>query len=87
MALSKDVYRELEDILGTEHISEDLAIMDTYAYTGQHTAALEGADVKYRYHTRPEAVVLPGSTRPVSLNQNWTVPEASSNSSLCNIST
>jgi glycolate oxidase len=65
MALSKDVYRELEDILGPENISEDLAIMDTYAYTGQHTAALEGADIKYRYHTRPEAVVLPGSTQDV----------------------
>lgn len=63
--LSKDVYRELEDILGPENISHDQAVLDAYAYTGQHTAAFEGAAIKYRYHISPEAVVLPGCTKDV----------------------
>ena len=32
MALTKDNYRELEDIVGTENISEDEAILEGYAF-------------------------------------------------------
>lgn len=59
MALSRDVYRELEDILGPENISEDPAILDGYAFQ-----PLGGVHLG-RYFTRPEAVVLPGSTEDV----------------------
>ena len=65
MTLAKDTYREFEDILGPNNISDDPAVMETYAYTGQHTAAFQGADIKYRYHQKAEAVLLPGSTADV----------------------
>jgi glycolate oxidase len=71
MTLSRDAYRELEDILGPEYISEDLAIIDTYAFTGQHSQALAGAAVEYRFHIRPEAIVLPGSTEDVQKIIKW----------------
>lgn len=60
MTFSKDVYRELEDILGTENISDDLAILEGYTFQ-----PMGGAQVGMRYFTRPEAIVLPGSTKEV----------------------
>ena len=60
MALSRDVYRELEDIVGPENISEDLAVLDGYAF--QRVGGLTLGDP---YFLRPEAVVLPGSTEEV----------------------
>ena len=66
MILSRDAYRELEDILGPENVSEDLAILDAYAFigfgVGVGVGGWRGAD---RYAMRPEAVVLPGSTKEV----------------------
>jgi glycolate oxidase len=64
MALPRDVYRELEDILGPENISEDPAVLDAYAYFGAFM--LEPSPrPEERYLLRPEAVVLPGSTKEV----------------------
>jgi glycolate oxidase len=60
MSLKQDVYRELEDIVGTENISEDLAVLEGYAFQ-----PWGGAEKGIRYFERPEAVVLPGSTREV----------------------
>ena len=60
MALPRDVYRELEDILGSENISEDLAVLDGYAY--QWPGELMGAG---RFTPRAGAVVLPGNTEEV----------------------
>ena len=59
MTLSKDVYREFEDVIGTENISEEPAVLDGYAF--QPFIGLFAG----RYLTRPEAVVLPGSTADV----------------------
>jgi glycolate oxidase len=60
MALTKDNYRELEDILGPENISEDEAVLEGYAFQ-----PLNGALLGKRFFQRPEAVVLPGSTKEV----------------------
>jgi glycolate oxidase len=59
LALPGDVYRELEDILGPENISEDMAVIDGYAFQRLSPGSLNP------YLLRPEAVVLPGSTEDV----------------------
>lgn len=64
MALLRDVYRELEDILGPENISEHLAVLDAYTYFGSFMLMLSPKP-EHRYQTRPEAVLLPGSTEEV----------------------
>jgi glycolate oxidase len=65
MALRKDIYRELEDILGPENVSEDPVILDAYTFAGQHSQPLPGPEIKYRYYERPEAVVMPENTGEV----------------------
>ena len=60
MALTKDDYRVLEDIVGTENISEDEAVLEGYAFQ-----PLNGALYNQRFFRRPEAVVLPGNTNDV----------------------
>ena len=60
MSLKHEVYRELEDIVGMENLSEDLAVLDGYAFQ-----PWGGAEKGIRFFERPEAVVLPGSTRDV----------------------
>ncbi len=62
MALPRDAYQELVDILGPENISEDPAILDTYSHLG---FGITGPKAKDRFGSRPEAVVLPGSTEDV----------------------
>ncbi|OGO19018.1 MAG: hypothetical protein A2144_06835 [Chloroflexi bacterium RBG_16_50_9] len=60
MALSRDVYRELEDIVGPENLSEDLAVLDAYAFQ-----PMGGAAQGKRFFMKPEATVLPGSAKDV----------------------
>ena len=60
MTLKRDVYRELEDVVGTDNISEDLAVLDGYAFQ-----PWGGAEKGIRFFNRPEAVVLPGNTKEV----------------------
>lgn len=60
MVLSKDVYLELEDILGPENLSEDLAILEGYAY--MNVFGLVGPRPEDKYLTRPAAVALPSTT-------------------------
>lgn len=63
MALSRDIYRELEDIVGPDNISEDLAVIDGYSYQrfGEVQVPREGD----RFCPRAEAIVMPGSTKEV----------------------
>jgi glycolate oxidase len=63
MALSKDVYRELEDMLSPENLSEDPATLEGYAY--QNNFGPVSTKPEDRYLPRPEAVALPGSTEEV----------------------
>jgi glycolate oxidase len=62
MAFSRDAYRELEDIVGPENISSDFTVLDGYTFTG--TYGLKSIDARYQAF-RPEAVILPGSTKEV----------------------
>jgi glycolate oxidase len=59
MTLARNAYREFEDILGPEYISEDPAVLDGYAFFFRQGGK------KILFFTRPEAVVLPGSTEDV----------------------
>jgi len=62
MALLKEAYQALEDVVGPDNISEDPAILDSYAY--QWLAELINPDGGH-FMTRPEAVALPGCTEEV----------------------
>ncbi len=62
MALSKDAYQALEGIVGPENVSEEPAVLDSYAF--QWAAELCHPDAT-RFMWRPEAAVLPGSTEEV----------------------
>lgn len=61
MALSKEAYQALEDIVGPDNISEEPAILDSYAY--QMNAELKWNGSKFGL--RPEAAIVPGSTEEV----------------------
>ena len=60
MALRKNVYRILEDIVGQQNISKEPVILDTYAF--QYLAeTISGT----KFCTRPEAVLLPCNVEEV----------------------
>ena len=61
MALARDIYRELEDVLGPENISEDPVVIESYAFPTR-AAAAGRKDV---YVPRFEAITLPKDTREV----------------------
>ena len=64
MALTREVYEALENIVGSENITEEPATLDSYAY--QWMAELV-TDVTggSKFFDRPEAVLMPGSTEDV----------------------
>jgi len=57
MALNKDLYRALEDVLGPEYISDDPVILDSYAWRMNKPAT--------RFVPRFEAITLPETTAQV----------------------
>jgi len=60
MTLESKVYKALEDIVGLENISQEPAILDSYAFQ------MGAKAVPTRlWMARPEAVLLPGSTEEV----------------------
>ncbi len=61
MALKKDVYRALEDVVGPENISEDPVVIESYPFPIRK--ATIGQD--YQYLPRFEAITLPGNTLEV----------------------
>lgn len=60
MALKRDIYEALEDIVGTDNISEEPATLDAYAFQWG-MRSFTGTP----FGLRCEAVVLPGSTEEV----------------------
>jgi glycolate oxidase len=64
MALLREVYESLQDIVGPDNITEEPATLDSYAY--QWMAELV-PDVTggSKFFDRPEAVLVPGSTEEV----------------------
>jgi hypothetical protein len=65
MALKKEVYRALEDIVGPQNISDDPAVLDTYRYSMANTALHMGPHY-HVYTPRGAAVLMPGCTEEVS---------------------
>lgn len=61
MVLPIEAYQALEDIVGPDNISQDPAIVDTYAY--QMGSELAGFPT--RFMCRPAAVIMPGSAEEV----------------------
>ncbi len=59
--LPRDAYQALEDIVGPENISEDPAILDSYAF--QMGSELVGFPT--RFMCRPSAAIMPGCTEEV----------------------
>ena len=70
MSLKRETYRALEDVVGSENISEEPAILDSYAWAGKSLAAKrlptpddEKLDVRgFAFAPRAEAVLLPKDT-------------------------
>lgn len=60
MALSRDAYKALEDIVGTDYITEEPAILDAYALHWGLKAFTGNP-----FGRRHEAVLLPGSTEDI----------------------
>ena len=60
MTLAKEAYQALADIVGANNISDDPAVVDSYAY--QWLAELFWQS---KFMVRPEAVILPGNTEEV----------------------
>lgn len=67
MALTKAAYRVLEDIVGSENISEEPAVLDGYAFIFM-VQPYTGRPDEY-FLPRPEAVLLPGSTEEIQAIQ------------------
>lgn len=62
MALSKDHYNALQDIVGTQNISDDPALLDSYARLWMADILTPNASL---FMPRPEAVLLPANTEEV----------------------
>lgn len=62
MALSKEAYSVLEDIVGSENISDDPALCDSYAF--QWLAETARPDQSH-FMPRPVAALMPGSTEEI----------------------
>ncbi|RZN66752.1 MAG: FAD-binding oxidoreductase [Candidatus Methanolliviera hydrocarbonicum] len=63
--LQRDAYKELEDTIGPENVSEEQALLDGYAWQPSFSSSpKEKLDI-WLWRPRPEAVVLPGSTEDV----------------------
>ena len=60
MALKKEAYLALEDVVGPEYITDEPAILDSYCYVW-------GNQIWFgdKFSPRPDAVILPGSTEEV----------------------
>lgn len=62
MALTRDVYRAFEDIVGSQNISEEPGVLDSYAY---HYGAEATLGPGKKWLPRPEATILPDNTEEV----------------------
>ena len=62
MALSRDAYRALEDIVGPKNISDDPSICDSYAF--QYLAETVRPDQSH-FMPRPVAAMMPCGTEEI----------------------
>ena len=63
MEISRDAYRAIEDIVGTDNVTDDPALLDSYAF---EVMAETVRPNQSHFMPRPWAVVLPGSTEEVA---------------------
>lgn len=63
MAFPERIYKDFENIVGTENLSDDPAVLDTYTFNWLAESHPLFAPSKYGF--RPEAVMLPGSLEEV----------------------
>ena len=64
MALDKEIYQALEDVVGKRNISQDTGVLETYRCIAQQSSAHYGPYVD-QMTPLPQAVILPGSTEEV----------------------
>lgn len=64
MALTKDIYQELEDIVGADYISDDPAVLDSYIYP-QNATSVHLGPYYHIYSPRGGAVLLPATVEEV----------------------
>lgn len=64
MALIKEQYKAFEDIVGSEFICDDPALLDSYTYPMASTSLHQGPSYNI-WTPRGQAVILPGSTEEV----------------------
>lgn len=62
MALERDVYRAFEEIVGRDNISEEPAVLDSYAHSWGEESII---GPEFKWMPRFEAVLLPGDTKEV----------------------
>jgi glycolate oxidase len=60
MELTREAYQALEDTVGSENITQDPAIRDTYNQIWMNKLIFDS-----KFSNRPAAIVLPGSTKEV----------------------
>ena len=63
MALSREIYQALEDIVGKRNISEDIGVCETYRSIPSQSSAHYGPSEHWT--PLPQAVIVPGSTEEV----------------------
>ncbi|MBN1189090.1 MAG: FAD-binding oxidoreductase [Dehalococcoidales bacterium] len=64
MALSREIYQQFEDIVGTRNISDDPAVLDTYV-TPMAQSQHHMGPAYNTFTPRGQAVLMPGSTEEV----------------------
>ena len=62
MALTKEVYQALEDIVGPDYISDDPALLDSYIYP-QNATSVHLGPFYHVYTPRGGAVLLPAAPK------------------------
>lgn len=62
MALTKEAYREFEDIVGSDYITDDPGFLDSYAFEWMAETVRKNYS---KYMPRPVAVIMPASTKEV----------------------
>lgn len=65
MAIPPEAYKEIESIIGPENISEDPAVLDSYACHATFVGVPMQGFTRSVWWRRADAVVLPGSTDEV----------------------
>jgi glycolate oxidase len=75
MPLKKEIYRALEDVVGSDHISDDPAVLDSYAWCGLYIGLRKpvppghdrNEEIRDPFASRADSILLPGNTAEVQM--------------------